>query len=552
MAGLKLFGFEIRRGSKEEAQPRSFAPPQDDEGGITVTASGFYGSYVDLEGSARSETELVTRYRDIATQAEIEMAVDEVTNEAISSPSDNRIVSIVLDDVEASDSIKAKIEDEYEEVLKLLRFNFKAYEIFRQWYIDGRLFYHAIVDEKDVKAGIKELRYIDPRFIKKIKEVQPPRTIERLGDEDIKGTTFKEYFMYSNKGFDTKGYNPRQALKIAKDSIVYVTSGLMDSTGQMVLSYLHKAIKPLNQLRIMEDATVIYRISRAPERRIFYIDVGNLPTMKAEQYLRDMMVKHKNRLVYNATTGEIRDDRKMMTMIEDYWIPRREGGRGTQIETLKGGENLGKMEDVEYFQKRLYQALSIPVDRLVPDSPFSAGNTSEITREELKFFKFIQRLRLRFSGLFISILEKQLILKNIMTYDDWTSIRDDIRFQYASDNHFSELLAAQILKERVNTANILDPLVGRFFSEDFVKRHVLMQTDEDIEQMTQEMQEEVEMVAERRIQQATIDGQVQAAQQVAAAQGMQPAQGDGQGDQSGEIQQDAGAGDDLPPFLRRQ
>lgn len=548
---MKLFGFEIRRPGQETTQPRSFAPPQDDEGGITITASGFYGSYVDLEGSARSESELVTRYRDISTQAEIEMAVDEITNEAIASPADNRIVSIVLDDMEASDSIKAKIEDEFEEVLKLLRFNYKAYEIFRQWYIDGRLFYHAIVDERDVKAGIKELRYIDPRFIKKVKEVQPPRTIDKVGGEDIKGTTMKEYFIYSNKGFDTKGYNPRQALKIAKDSIVYVTSGLMDSTGQMVLSYLHKAIKPLNQLRIMEDSTVIYRISRAPERRIFYIDVGNLPTMKAEQYLRDMMVKHKNRLVYNATTGEIRDDRKMMTMVEDYWIPRREGGRGTQIETLKGGENLGKMEDVEYFQKRLYQALSIPIDRLVPNSPFSMGNTSEITRDELKFFKFIQRLRLRFAGLFISILEKQLILKNIMTYDDWAAVRDDIRFQYASDNHFSELLAAQILKERVNTANLLDPLVGRFFSEDYVKRHVLMQTDEDIEQMDQEMKEEVDIVAQRRIQQATIDGEVQAAQQMAAAQGMPQEPGQQQG-QGGEVSGDSAGGDELPPFLRRQ
>jgi hypothetical protein len=274
--------------------------------------------------------------------------------------------------------------------------------------------------------------------------------------------------------------------------------------------------------------------------------------MKAEQYLRDMMVKHKNRLVYNATTGEIRDDRKMMTMVEDYWIPRREGGRGTQIETLKGGENLGKMEDVEYFQKRLYQALSIPIDRLVPNSPFSMGNTNEITRDELKFFKFIQRLRLRFSGLFLSILEKQLILKNIMTFEDWSAVRDDIRFQYASDNHFSELLAAQVLKERVNTANLVDPLVGRFFSEDYVKRHILMQTDEDIEQMDKEMEEEVDIVARRRMQQATIDGEVQAAQQVAAAQGMpQQEGGDAQG-QGEEVPADSAGGDELPPFLRRQ
>ncbi len=505
----RLFGFEIKRSNSDLEIPQSFAPPQTDDGGIVVTASGFYGSYVDLESSAKSETDLVTRYRDIATQAEIEMAIDEITNEAISATPENRILSIVLDDVEASPAIKSRIEDEFETAIRLLDFNNKAYETFRQWYIDGRLFFHAIIDENDVLAGIKELRYIDPRMIKKVKEIGMPKTISQIGNESVKGVPVKEYFIYSNKGFDTKDYNPRQSLKIAKDSILYITSGLMDKSNQMVLSYLHKAIKPLNQLRILEDATVIYRISRAPERRIFYIDVGNLPKMKAEQYLRDMMVKHKNRLVYDATTGDIRDDRKFMTMIEDYWLPRREGGRGTEITTLPGGQNLGEMADVEYFQQKLYQSLNIPIDRLVPNTPFSVGNTNEITRDELKFFKFIQRLRLRFSALFTNILEKQLILKNIITFEEWEDIKQSIRYDFISDNHFAELKENQITKERINTASILEPFVGKYYSEEFIRRNILKQTDEDIEQINNQIITENPVITQRRIQQAQVDGTVQ-------------------------------------------
>ena len=477
------------------------------------------------------------------------MAVDEITNEAICATPENHIVGIVLADVEASDKIKGIIEDEFENVIKLLKFNAKAYEIFRQWYIDGRLFYHAIVDEKAPQDGIKELRYIDPRSIKKVKEVKKPKIITRLDNEVIKSVNVAEYFIYSTSGFDTKDYNPRQMVKIAKDSIVYLTSGLTDRTGQMVLSHLHKAVKPMNQLRIMEDATVIYRISRAPERRVFYVDVGNLPKMKAEQYLRDMMVKHKNRLIYNAETGDVKDDRKFMTMVEDYWMPRREGGRGTEITTLKGGENLGVMEDVLYFQKKLYQSLNIPVSRLYPETPFSSGNINEVSNEEMKFFKFIQRLRSRFSMLFTSILEKNLMLKNIMTYEDWDAIKDNIRYDFVIDNNFAEARDNQILKERINMANLIDPMIGRYYSEEYVRRFILKQHDEDIEQINMQNEKEFNVIAERRLKQAQVDGEVQLAQQEAATPQQPEAPQDGeapaQGDQASSPQ-----GDELPDFLR--
>ena len=545
----RLFGFEIKRQQPGESEAQSFAPPIDEDGGVVLTPGGFFGSYVDLDNAAKNETDLVTRYRDLAQQSEIEMAVDEITNEAICATPENHIVGIVLADVEASDKIKGIIEDEFENVIKLLKFNAKAYEIFRQWYIDGRLFYHAIVDEKAPQDGIKELRYIDPRSIKKVKEVKKPKIITRLDNEVIKSVNVAEYFIYSTSGFDTKDYNPRQMVKIAKDSIVYLTSGLTDRTGQMVLSHLHKAVKPMNQLRIMEDATVIYRISRAPERRVFYVDVGNLPKMKAEQYLRDMMVKHKNRLIYNAETGDVKDDRKFMTMVEDYWMPRREGGRGTEITTLKGGENLGVMEDVLYFQKKLYQSLNIPVSRLYPETPFSSGNINEVSNEEMKFFKFIQRLRSRFSMLFTSILEKNLMLKNIMTYEDWDAIKDNIRYDFVIDNNFAEARDNQILKERINMANLIDPMIGRYYSEEYVRRFILKQHDEDIEQIDMQNEKEFNVIAERRLKQAQVDGEVQLAQQEAATPQQPEAPQDGeapaQGDQASSPQ-----GDELPDFLR--
>jgi len=545
----RLFGFEIKRQRPGESEAQSFAPPIDEDGGVVLTPGGFFGSYVDLDNAAKNETDLVTRYRDLAQQSEIEMAVDEITNEAICATPENHIVGIILSDVEASDKIKGIIEDEFENVIKLLKFNAKAYEIFRQWYIDGRLFYHAIVDEKAPQEGIKELRYIDPRSIKKVKEVKKPKIITRLDNEVIKSVNVSDYFIYSTSGFDTKDYNPRQMVKIAKDSIVYLTSGLTDRTGQMVLSHLHKAVKPMNQLRIMEDATVIYRISRAPERRVFYVDVGNLPKMKAEQYLRDMMVKHKNRLIYNAETGDVKDDRKFMTMVEDYWMPRREGGRGTEITTLKGGENLGVMEDVLYFQKKLYQSLNIPVSRLYPETPFSSGNINEVSNEEMKFFKFIQRLRARFSMLFTSVLEKNLMLKNIMTYEDWDAIKDNIRYDFVIDNNFAEARDNQILKERINMANLIDPMIGRYYSEEYVRRFILKQHDEDIEQIDMQNEKEFNVIAERRLKQAQVDGEVQLAQQEAATPQQPEAPQDGeapaQGDQASSPQ-----GDELPDFLR--
>ena len=545
----RLFGFEIKRQRPGESEAQSFAPPIDEDGGVVLTPGGFFGSYVDLDNAAKNETDLVTRYRDLAQQSEIEMAVDEITNEAICATPENHIVGIILSDVEASDKIKGIIEDEFENVIKLLKFNAKAYEIFRQWYIDGRLFYHAIVDEKAPQEGIKELRYIDPRSIKKIKEVKKPKIITRLDNEVIKSVNVSDYFIYSTSGFDTKDYNPRQMVKISKDSIVYLTSGLTDRTGQMVLSHLHKAVKPMNQLRIMEDATVIYRISRAPERRVFYVDVGNLPKMKAEQYLRDMMVKHKNRLIYNAETGDVKDDRKFMTMVEDYWMPRREGGRGTEITTLKGGENLGVMEDVLYFQKKLYQSLNIPVSRLYPETPFSSGNINEVSNEEMKFFKFIQRLRARFSMLFTSVLEKNLMLKNIMTYEDWDAIKDNIRYDFVIDNNFAEARDNQILKERINMANLIDPMIGRYYSEEYVRRFILKQHDEDIEQIDMQNEKEFNVIAERRLKQAQVDGEVQLAQQEAATPQQPQAPQDGeapaQSDQASSPQ-----GDELPDFLR--
>lgn len=548
----RLFGFEIKRQAPGE-EIRSFVPPIDEDGGVVLTPGGFYGSYVDLDNAAKTETDLVTRYRDLAQQSEIEMAVDEITNEAICATPENHIVGIVLSDVEASDKVKAIIEDEFEEVMKLLNFNGRAYEIFRNWYIDGRLFYHAIVDDRAPQEGIKELRYIDPRNIKKVKEVRSPKVMAKLDNEVVRSVNISEYFVYTTRGFDTKDYNPRQMIKIAKDSIVYVTSGLVDKTGQMVLSHLHKAVKPMNQLRIMEDATVIYRISRAPERRVFYVDVGNLPKMKAEQYLRDMMVKHKNRLIYNAETGDMRDDRKFMTMIEDYWMPRREGGRGTEITTLKGGENLGVMEDVLYFQKKLYQALNIPVSRLYPETPFSSGNINEVSREEIKFFKFVQRLRLRFSNLFTSVLEKNLMLKNVMTYEEWVAIKDNIRYDFVIDNDYAEIRENEVLKQRINMANLVDPMIGRYYSEEFVRRFILKQHDEDIEQIDMQNEKEFDKIAERRINQAKVDGEVQLAQQEAATpeQPPQPDQPDqGTAPEGESAQAQSPQGDELPDFLR--
>lgn len=491
----ELFGFEIKRKGQEDLG--SFVTKSEDDGAVVVAEGGVYGQYIDLEQTSKTEGELVTRYRKMAMQPECENAIDDVVNESIVYDPEDHVVEINLDKVKVSDSIKQKISEEFENIKDVLDFERQAYEIFRHWYVDGRLYFHVIIDEQDVKAGIKELRYIDPRKIRKVRVQQ--KKPSGTGPNQINLTqTKQEYFLYNDKGF--KGgpgtVNPAQGtsqgLKIAKDSILHCTSGLMDEANKMVLSHLHKAIKPLNQLRVLEDATVIYRISRAPERRIFYIDVGNLPKLKAEQYLRDMMAKHKNRIVYDASTGELKDDRKFMTMLEDYWLPRREGGKGTEITTLPAGQNLGEMDDVLYFQKKLYRALNVPVSRLEPEAGFSLGRASEISRDEIKFQKFIARLRLKFSRLFELALEKQLVLKGIITPEDWPSIRREINFDFVTDSHFSELKQLEIFREQLSAVNDVDPYLGKYFSLNWVKKNILKQTDKDIVDMHAEMEADAE------------------------------------------------------------
>lgn len=490
---MKLFGFEFQRKTSIETAP-SFAPKEADDGAVVVAAGGAYGTYVDLDGTVRTEAELVTKYREMSLQPEIDSAVDEIVNESISID-EQKIVSINLDNLEITDKVKKAIREEFGNILNILNFQYKAYEIYRRWYIDGRLYYHVLIDEKDVAAGIKEVRYVDPRKIRKIREVSKKNVVGGENGEAIIPRTQNEYFIFNDKGFNygNKSVGPTTTgIKIAKDSIVYITSGLTDTQGTMVLSYLHKAIKALNQLRTLEDALVIYRLARAPERRIWYIDVGNLPKMKAEQYVRDIMVKHKNRLIYNGDTGEVRDDRKFMTMLEDYWLPRREGGRGTEVTTLPGGQTLGQMDDVLYFQKKLFQTLNVPVNRLNSDALFSLGRATEVTRDELKFSKFISRLRGRFSLLFTSLLEKQLVLKGIMSIEDWQNIAADIKFDFAKDNYFTELKDAEMIQNRANLMMTMDQggLLGKYYSHHWARRNILQQSDNDIEEIDKEIQEE--------------------------------------------------------------
>ncbi len=478
-----FFGFEFKKVTPEEPL-KSFVPETNDDGAVVVAAGGAYGQYVDLEGTARTEAELVTRYRDMSLTADIDRAVDEIVNEAIVQETDENVVELNLEELDYPENIKSIIIQEFDNIKRLLDFENNAYDLFKRWYVDGRLYYHVLIDETNPRLGIRELRHIDPRKIRKVREQRKKKDPKTDATVTV---SQKEYFVYNEKGYNAQGIGsgmaaatPATGLKIAKDAIVHCTSGVMDNNGSMVLSYLHKAIKPLNQLRVLEDATVIYRISRAPERRIFYIDVGNLPKIKAEQYLRDMMIRHKNRLVYDATTGEVRDDRKFITMLEDYWLPRREGNRGTEITTLPAGENLGKMEDVEYFQQKLYQSLNVPVTRLQSEQVYSIGRATEITRDEVKFAKFIGRLRAKFSNLFIKCLEKQLVLKGIVTVDDWKVMSQYIRFDYAKDNYYEELKEIEVMTSRSNVAGLMAPYIGKYFSHDYVRRNVFKQSEEDV------------------------------------------------------------------------
>ena len=486
---VELFGFTISKTKEEKDSEtiKTFVPPAHDDGAVEVAAGGVYGTYVDLEGTSKSEGDLVSRYRTMAMQPECDSAIEDIVNEAVVID-DAVPLDIKLDDLEYSDNIKNKIREEFHNVLKLLEFNARGYDIFKQWYIDGRLYYHIMVSEKKPREGIKELRKIDPRKIKKVREkitATDPRT------KVVIEKGYNEYYVYYAKGVPGAGTGT-SGIRVAKDAVCHVTSGLVDPNNQFVLGYLHKAIKPLNQLRMLEDATVIYRLSRAPERRIFYIDVGNLPPAKAEQYLANMMAKYKNRLVYDATTGEVRDDRKFMTMLEDFWLPRREGGRGTQIDTLPGGTNLGEMDDVDYFRRKLYKSLNVPVTRMEAENQFNLGRSTEITRDELKFTKFIKRLRSRFTHLFDNLLEIQLVLKGIINRKDWAKIRENISFEFSHDNYFAELKEAEIIRERLNLASEIDQFVGKYYSLGWIRKNVLQMTEEEIEDMDKEIKAEEE------------------------------------------------------------
>ena len=499
MAGpLKLFGFTLGGKDVVKQQPReqaSIALPTEsmDDGAVTITQNAYYGTYVDLEGSVRNELELITRYREMSNHPELDQAIDDIVNEAITHDVTGRTVDIVLDKLKQPESVKKKISEEFENVLKMLNFSNLADDLFKRWYIDGRIYYQVVVDENKPKEGIRELRYVDPRKIRKVREIQKERD-PKTGAQIIK--SIAEYYVYNDRGTTTQTYTAQvnQGVRIAPDSIINVNSGLMDAKNTFVISYLHKAIKPLNQLRMIEDAVVIYRISRAPERRVFYIDVGNLPKGKAEQYLRDIMIKYRNKVVYDSSTGEIRDDRKHMSMLEDFWLPRREGGKGTEITTLPAGQNLGELEDVKYFQKKLLQSLNVPLSRLEPQQGgmIGLGRTTEVTREEVKFNKFIVRLRNKFSQIFDHALGIQLALKGVCTKEEWQDIKEDIYYAYKKDNNFTELRDAELLRERVNLLSTVDPFLGRYYSNKWVKKNILQMSDEQIEDMEKEMEEEQE------------------------------------------------------------
>ena len=489
---VELFGFSIGRVDKDQKNKKSFALPEPEDGALEVGPTGnAYGTYVDLEGYAKNELELIRKYREMATYPECDQAIDDVVNEAIVTNREESPVSISLEKSNLSDDIREKIKYEFAELVRLLDFRKIGYEMFRKWYVDGRLYFHIIIDTKNPKRGILELRPIDPLKIKKIR--QPKITQGREGAE-IDTSGFQEYYMFNERGItQTSGGT---TVQISGDSISYVHSGVLDPDRKLVLSHLHKAIKPLNQLRMIEDAVVIYRISRAPERRIFYIDVGNLPKIKAEQYLRDIMNKYKNKLVYDSNSGEIKDERKHMSMLEDYWLPRREGGRGTEISTLPGGENLGELADVEYFKTKLYKALNVPPSRLEQDSGFILGRAEEISRDEVKFTRFIERLRARFNHLFNDLLEKQLLLKGVVSSQDWLVIKDQVIYQWQTDSHFAELQQATMMRERlgmlVNDMGYRDEVVGKFFSQEYVNKHILKLTQEEIDDMKEQIAKEKE------------------------------------------------------------
>ena len=498
----KLFGFSIEPSESKSKSEISPVPPNNGDGVDNFIASGFYGSYVDIEGAYRNEHELIKRYREMAIHPEVDNAIEDVVNEAIVSDLYDSPVEIELSNINASDKLKDLIRKEFRYIKELLDFDKKSHEIFRNWYVDGKIYYHKVIDLKKPEEGIKELRYIDPMKMKFVR--QEKKVNKGVQGIDLSRTTetskvlypeIEEYFVYSPKpNFPVgmvSGAAGQKGIKMAKDTVTYVTSGLVDRNKGSILSYLHKAIKALNQLRMIEDSLVIYRLSRAPERRIFYIDVGNLPKVKAEQYLRDVMNRYRNKQVYNAQTGEIRDDRKFMSMMEDFWLPRREGGRGTEITTLPGGQNLGELSDIEYFQKKLYRALAVPESRIASDGGFNLGRSSEILRDELKFTKFVGRLRKRFANIFSDMLKTQLILKNIITPEDWEKISDHIQYDFIYDNQFAELKESELMNERLGTLATIEPYIGKYYSVDYVRRKILRQTDTEMQEIDMQIEKEI-------------------------------------------------------------
>jgi hypothetical protein len=484
----ELFGFKITRANQGKGGDGFTAPTSDDGTLDVVSGGGHYASVLDMDGRDKSDLDLIRRYRDIAQQPECDSAVEDIVNEAIVSDERDQSVSISLDRLDLSPNIKNKIREEFDEVLRLLDFNQKGHDIFRRWYVDGRVYYHKIIDPKNPRKGLKEIRYIDPRKIKKVREQRKEKD-PKTGIELVK--QIDDFYVYNEKGLDA-GAGTSTGVKITNDSISYCPSGLIDMQKGTVLSHLHKAIKPVNQLRMIEDALVIYRISRAPERRIFYIDVGNLPKQKAESYLKDVMNRYRNKLVYDARTGEIRDDRNHMSMLEDFWLPRREGGRGTEITTLPGGSNLGEIDDITYFQKKLYRSLNVPVSRLAEETGFQIGRSDNITRDELKFTKFVQRLRKKFSVLFQDILKTQLVLKGVIAEEEWHTIKEHVQFDYMQDGYFTELKNTEILRERLDMLGQIESYVGTYFSKEYVKKNILHLTDDEIEDIDNQIKDESE------------------------------------------------------------